>query len=192
LCSGELAPGGIVTGTLAFEEPVKATGLTLIYAPSGLGGKSASFDMTGTQETFETLQKGDICMGGDVIPFGSEASLSGAAVTAESCEKSVVVYDKPKNGYDYITVTLRIENTGDSDISISPYYFTMMNSFGQISDVVITSVNSGSALSSGNLKPGEMVQGTIVFEEPAGDTGLKLIYKSQSGEGKLIFPLDGI
>lgn len=48
----------------------------------------------------------------------------------------------------------------------------MENSNGQEEDVAFT-IDVDASLNSGNLTPGGMAEGRVVFEEPVGDTGLK-------------------
>lgn len=52
----------------------------------------------------------------------------------------------------------------------------MENSNGQETDQTFTIVDNETALESGDLNAGGVVEGTVVFEEPEGDTGLKLNY----------------
>lgn len=85
-------------------------------------------------------------------------------------------FDKPKDGMEYIIVTVKYKNVGDEKISYNPFDFKMLNSKGQITDQSFTTVNTDTALSSGELAPGGEITGTIAFEQPKGDTGLKLQY----------------
>lgn len=85
-------------------------------------------------------------------------------------------FDKPKDGMEYVIVTVKYKNAGEEKISYNPYDFKMLNSKGQITDQALTSVDSSTSLSSGELAPGGEISGTIAFEQPKGDAGLKLQY----------------
>lgn len=85
-------------------------------------------------------------------------------------------FDKPKDGMEFVIVTVKYKNVGDEKISYNPFDFKMLNSKGQITDQAFTTVNADTALSSGELAPGGEISGTIAFEQPKGDTGLKLQY----------------
>lgn len=85
-------------------------------------------------------------------------------------------FDKPKDGMEYVIVTVKYKNAGEEKISYNPYDFKMLNSKGQITDQALTSVDSRTSLSSGELAPGGEISGTIAFEQPKGDAGLKLQY----------------
>lgn len=85
-------------------------------------------------------------------------------------------FDKPKDGMEFIIVTVKYKNVGDENISYNSLDFKMLNSKGQITDQTFTTIDSDTSLSSGQLAPGGEVSGTIAFEQPKGDTGLKLQY----------------
>lgn len=86
-------------------------------------------------------------------------------------------YDKPKNGMEFVIVTVKYKNTSSSDkLSYNPFDFKMKNSKGQITSETFTTVNQDSALSSGDLAPGGEIEGTIPFEQPKDDPALVLQY----------------
>ena len=89
-------------------------------------------------------------------------------------------YDNAKDGYEYVIVTIKIENKSDKKISYNPYDWKMENSKGQEEDNAFTIVDSDTSLNSGDLNPGGVVEGTIAYEEPQGDAGLKLNYFDNS------------
>ncbi|TQI66771.1 DUF4352 domain-containing protein [Clostridium sp. KNHs216] len=101
--------------------------------------------------------------------------------------------DKPKNGMEYVIVTVKYKNAGEKDtVSYNPYDFKMKNSKGQITDEAFTIVNSDTALSSGELAPGGEIEGTIAFEQPKDDTGLLLQYTGNifASESEIDFKLN--
>lgn len=82
---------------------------------------------------------------------------------------------KPADGKEYVTVTIKIENKSDEKIDYNPLYWKMVNASGQEeSQCYAGSIDN--ELHSGNLDKGGVIEGTITFEEPVGDTGLKLNY----------------
>ena len=60
----------------------------------------------------------------------------------------------------------------------------MQNSQGQQESMTFSTIDSDTALQSGELLPGGKVSGTIIFEQPIGDTGLVLIYKDSIWSSK--------
>lgn len=85
-------------------------------------------------------------------------------------------YDTAKEGYEYVIVSVRIENKSEGKISYNPYDWKMENSNGQEQDITFTITDNDTALSDGDLNAGGIVEGTLAFEQPQGDTGLKLNY----------------
>lgn len=117
---------------------------------------------------------------------GEQAILGNGAITVTNVERSQgSEYSKPKSGKEYVVVSLKIENKGKDNLSYNPFYFKMQNSQGQQEDYTITmGVNDDTQLNSGELIPGGSVEGTLVFEEPKGDTGLILIYNDNLWSSK--------
>lgn len=120
------------------------------------------------------------------------ATYKDTKLTVTNVEKSSGSnFDKPKDGMEFVIVTVEYENTGNDRISYNPYDFEMQNSQGQINSQTFSIANSETALSSGDLAAGGKVSGTIIFEEPVGDTNLSLIYTGSlfSNNEKLTFKL---
>lgn len=116
---------------------------------------------------------------------GEEAILGKGAITVTKVQKSQgTQYDKPKSGKEFVIVYVTIENKGSSNLSYNPYYFKMQNSQGQQESRTFTIVDNDTSLQSGELIPGGKVSGTIVFEQPKGDTGLVLIYNDSIWSSK--------
>lgn len=117
---------------------------------------------------------------------GEEAILGNGAITVTNVKRSQGgQYSKPKAGKEYVIVSLKIENKGKEKLSYNPYYFKMQNSQGQQESYTITmDINDDTQLNSGELIPGGSIEGTLVFEEPKGDTGLVLIYNDNLWSSK--------
>lgn len=121
----------------------------------------------------------------EVYSVGEEVKLNDNILIVNSIEKSLgSEWDKPKDGNEFIIVNVTIKNGGSSEISYNPYDFTMQNSKGQITDQAFTTINTDTALSSGQLVAGGEVSGTIVFEQPINDSELILKYKSNMFSSK--------
>lgn len=176
----------ILTGVLA---------LVLIGAiGSALGGNNSSSKSTtddnssvatdttksATPETKKEKPK-------EFYAINEEVKLNNAVVKVTKVEKSNGGdFDKPKDGMEYVIVTVQIKNSGDSEISYNPFDFTMQNSKGQITNKAFTTIDSDTSLSSGNLAGGGEVSGTIAFEQPKNDNGLILKYKGNMFSNKEI------
>lgn len=118
---------------------------------------------------------------------GEKVQLGDNVLTVTKVEKSAgSEFDQPKDGHEYVVVTVEIENAGDENISYNPFDFKMANSQGQIVDQAFTTIDTSTALQSGELAPGGKVSGTIAFEQPAGDSGLQLQYTPSFWSDKTI------
>lgn len=118
---------------------------------------------------------------------GEKVQLGGNVLTVTEAERSAGgEFDKPKDGHEYVVVTVVIENAGDENISYNPFDFKMSNSQGQILDQAFTTIDTNTALQSGELAPGGKVTGTIAFEQPAGDPSLQLQYTPSFWSDKTI------
>lgn len=95
-------------------------------------------------------------------------------------------FDKPKDGMEYVIVSVLIENNSDKELSYNPYDFKMQNSQGQIESKAFTIIDRDTSLSSGKLAPGGNVSGTVVWEQPKDDDGLKLIFEPSFWSGKRV------
>jgi hypothetical protein len=114
----------------------------------------------------------------EFFEIGDNVNLDGTIVTVKGVEKSSGDdFDQPKNGMEYVIITINIKNSSDDKISYNPFDFKVQNSNGQITDIAFTIVDTETALESGELAVGGEVEGTITFEEPIGDSGLILIYQ---------------
>ena len=133
---------------------------------------STSVEATTNTATVETTLQ-------QVYSVGDSVDLNGKVVTVLSFEKSNGNdFDKPKEGMEYVIISLKIKNNGTDKITYNPFDFKMQNSKGQITDMGFTTVDQKTALSSGELASGGEVEGTVTFEEPKDDSGLVLIYQA--------------
>ena len=192
LGSGQLMSNGVVTGTVVFEQPIDDSALELIYKPSFWGDITVNFDVLNSLESFDVLKSDVVSIIGEEYAIGEAGTLGSTQIIVKDMVLSDGSrYDKPKDGYDYVILTVEITNIGKGQISYNPYYFTMMNSQGQVTNAAFSIIDSDTSLGSGELLSGGKVSGTIVFEQPKGDEGLKLIYEEafSFSSDKLIFTL---
>lgn len=85
-------------------------------------------------------------------------------------------FAKPKDGYEYVKVTVKIENKSDKKISYNALDFQMVNADGQEDAWGTFTADGDDTLSSGDLDAGGKVEGVLVWEQKKGDTGLRLRY----------------
>lgn len=103
----------------------------------------------------------------------------GVDYTVTNVEKSYGSdFDKPAAGKEFVIVHLKIENKSSKKISYNALDWKMQNSQGQEESETFTTIDNDISLNSGDLIPGGVKEGTVVFEESIDDNGLKLAYYS--------------
>lgn len=85
-------------------------------------------------------------------------------------------YKKPKEGNQFLIITLNFENDSEEKYRYSSDDWTLIDSLGEETTRIITPINAGSALYSGYLVVGANKTASIVFEAPISDEKLKLRY----------------
>ena len=85
-------------------------------------------------------------------------------------------YKSPKEGNQFLIVTLHIRNNTKDKVHYSYANWTMSNSLGEEKQRIFSSINVDTALYSGNLVVGGIKTGSIVFEQPINDSKLVLNY----------------
>lgn len=108
---------------------------------------------------------------------GEAIRLRDTVLTVTSVEFSQGTdFDKPDAGKVYILIHIHVENAGSREVSVNPFDFKVLDSNGVIVDQAFTAVAENS-LNAVELALGGKIDGTIPFEVPEGDQGLKLIYQ---------------
>ena len=83
-------------------------------------------------------------------------------------------YKSPKEGNQFLIVTVYIKNNTSEKVSYSYENWTMSNSKGEEKKRIFTSINVDNALYSGELVIGGIKTGSMVFEQPINDSKLIL------------------
>lgn len=85
-------------------------------------------------------------------------------------------YWKPTEGYEYVKVTLKIENKSDDKISYNALDWQMVNSDGVEDAWGSITADDDVTLSSGELDAGGVIEGVLIWEQKIGDNNLRLRY----------------
>lgn len=110
-----------------------------------------------------------------VVKVGERAVLDGMALTVTRFQDPFTPgsnVGQPAAGSRFVAVDVTIEDIGSQPITYNAFYFKMADSQSREYAVTFTSVPG--QLNSGNLKPGEKVQGAILFQIPKGSTPTQL------------------
>lgn len=92
----------------------------------------------------------------------------------------------PDSGNEFVKVQVTIKNDSNSEAMYNTFDWNLQDSKGVIKDVASVAYGVDGALASGELAPGGEVTGFLVFEAPAGDTGLTLRYSPSFWSDKKI------
>ncbi|MGL5351863.1 MAG: DUF4352 domain-containing protein, partial [Clostridium sp.] len=131
---------------------------------AGIAGSSGE-DSTENSSSGTSSEKPKVEDVKEFYAVGEEVKLKDNILVVNSISKSSgSEWDKPKDGNEFVIVTVTIKNGGTSEISYNPFDFSMQNSKGQITDQAFTTINNDNALSSGQLASGGEISGTIAFE----------------------------
>jgi Domain of unknown function (DUF4352) len=88
-------------------------------------------------------------------------------------------FTKPKSGKQFIKVSLELKNNSSNIISFNPFDYKVEDTNGLQLGPDSSSYSLDDKLDSGNLAQNGKVSGSLIFEIPVGDKGVKLIYQYQ-------------
>lgn len=89
---------------------------------------------------------------------------------------------KPKEGKEFVVVTVTIQNRGRENLYYAPQNFKIKNLQKQLQRPVVNKLEEATELGYGELMPGGSATGTIVFEVSKTDKTLSLIYSDDYTE----------
>ena len=119
---------------------------------------------------------------GDIIAF------DGKELTVEKVErnwKSEKAYIKPKDGKEYVKVSVKIENKSETEMNYNVFEFKAEDSNGAAESANGQTYSLPDSLGSGDLVKGGKKSGSMIFEVPAGSL-LKLHYQPSFWSNKKV------
>ncbi len=118
---------------------------------------------------------------GDIIAFDNKE------ITVTNVDKNYKPkYSTAKSGEQFIKVSVRVENKSSSKISVNPYDFKVQDSQGSIENVASPTYSLDDMYQSAELASGGTRTGSVVFEVPKNDSGLKFIYEPSFWSNKKV------
>ena len=119
---------------------------------------------------------------GDIIAF------DGKELTVEKVERnwnSGNSYLKPKDGKEYVKVSVKIENKSETEMNYNVFEFKAEDSNGAAESANGQTYSLPDSLGSGDLVKGGKKSGSMIFEVPAGSS-LKLHYQPSFWSNKKV------
>ena len=146
--------------------------------PKKVGESNSS---TSSKHSSEKDEKTEFKVG-DIIAF------DGKELTVEKVErnwKSEKAYIKPKDGKEYVKVSVKIENKSETEMNYNVFEFKAEDSNGAAERFDFQTYSLPDSLGSGNLVKGGKKSGSMIFEVPAGSS-LKLHYQPSFWSNKKV------
>ena len=119
---------------------------------------------------------------GDIIAF------DGKELTVEKVDRnwnSGNAYIKPKDGKEYVKVSVKIENKSETEMKYNVFEFKAEDSNGAAESANWQTYSLPDSLGSGDLAKGGKKSGSMIFEVPAGSS-LKLHYQPSFWSNKKV------
>lgn len=119
---------------------------------------------------------------GDIIAF------DGKELTVEKVDRnwnSGNAYMKPKDGKEYVKVSVKIENKSETEMKYNVFEFKAEDSNGAAESADWQTYSLPDSLGSGDLAKGGKKSGSMIFEVPAGSS-LKLHYQPSFWSNKKV------
>lgn len=119
----------------------------------------------------------------DVYKVGDTIEIDGKRITVKNVKRNYSTgnrFSTPKAGNEFIKVYIKIANSSKNETSINSWDFKIQDSKGLIKSDSPATYSSDDHLEYSKLAPGGIVEGTVIFEVPKNDSGLKLIYDCSS------------
>ena len=127
-----------------------------------------------------------------VYKIGESAELEGRTITLTDVQKNFNMnneYSTPKEGSQFVKIAVKVENTSDSEIVVSPYELRIQDGSGAIESLVSVTYLLDDQFESATLIPAGSREGAVIFEVPENDENLKLVYQPSSADASVTFDL---
>lgn len=190
---GELLPGERIRGSVGFQVPAEAAGLTFVFDgglfTSGkvfveLGPEPATVAVPAALAEVAALPAGAV---GAPISAGDLTLLVHGVSSPEGSQ-----FTQPAAGQRFVVVDLSITNTGSRAANLSTMLqMKLKDADGRQYPVDLLAMTAaGGAAPEGELAPGETVRGPVGFQVPADAAGLLFTFDgSLIGGGKILIQL---
>jgi hypothetical protein len=88
---------------------------------------------------------------------------------------------KPKPGYEFIVVNVKLTNNSDTDMDYFLIDFYARSGSGITTEALLASpisyTSNNLLINNGTIAPGDSVQGDVILEVPIGDHGAELLWE---------------
>jgi len=178
---GQLAPGEVARGDVAFEVPTDASGLTLQFDFSAFSFTDlnrVTVDLTRTADTVADLRQS---LHVPIHAVGDAVTHDGVTVTVNSVdyETSMGSYTKAPSGHEYAIVDVTTANGTNDSVAFSSLLqmATKDGSGRSFSYSAAASSQLTRDYSGGEVSSGDSVRGKVAYEVPTDDSPLYFTFE---------------
>ena len=127
-----------------------------------------------------------------VYRIGETAELNDRKVTIADVQNNFSMnneYSVPREGFRFVKVSVRVENTSDSDILLSPQELKIQDDSGSTGSIAAVTYLLDDQFESVTLSSNEVKEGDVIFEVSGNYENFKFVYQPSSSESKVEFEM---
>lgn len=129
----------------------------------------------------------------EILALGDKMNVSKYQLCIENVEQvDGDGVDTPEDGQEFLMAEITQENTSSEEGLVNPYYFkivTVKDGKETAFDQINTPINTNTALTSGELQPGETAEGTIVFMVNSDADSYYIVFEPETPNFKVIYKI---
>jgi hypothetical protein len=190
---GELAPGERLRGSVGFQAPAEAEGLTFVFDASLFRSGKVFIELGPEPRAVEL----PAALSGEAAPrahaVGEPIAVGELGLTVHGVSSPEgTQFAKPAEGNRFVVVELSIANNGDEAANLSTLLQMKLKDAGgrQYAPDLLAATAADGAAPEGELAPGETVRGPVGFQVPAKAEGLAFVFDGDIfGAGKVFVRL---
>ena len=192
--NGEINPGEVVRGKVGFHVPENLTNFIFVYEANLMGIGEVSVNLGSTPVAMDPPADLNLAHRQEVFSVGEQIEISGMVIQILGVTyPSGTDLVKPKEGYQFVSVDVQVENQGETVQEITS--IVQMYLKDNTGEKYTFHLGAQSIIDSGlpddELQPGERVRGQIGFQVPANTAGLIFVFDAEVfGFGKVFIALD--
>ncbi len=192
--NGEVNPGEVIRGKVGFHVPEGLTDFIFVYEANLMGIGEVSINLGSTPLAMNPPEQLNLAHRQDIYSIGEQIEISGLVIQVLGVSYPAGTdFIKPKEGYKFVSVDVRVENQGETVQEItSIVQMYLKDNTGQKYTFHLGAqsiIDSG--LPDDELQPGEIIRGQIGYQVPGDTADLIFVFDAEVfGFGKVFIALD--
>jgi len=192
--NGEVNPGEVIRGKVGFHVPEDLTNFIFVYEANLMGLGEVSVNLGNTPVAMDPPPDLNLAHRQEIFAVGEQIEISGLVIQVLGVSyPSGTDLVKPKEGYQFVSVDVQVENQGESVQEITS--IVQMYLKDNTGEKYTFHLGAQSIIDSGlpddELQPGERIRGQIGFQVPTDSVGLIFVFDAELfGFGKVFIALE--